>query len=148
MISMIGTIIVMKWLNGFLQINRLSHSIWSVFAAVSVYFILQHYDTIQKNIDCRRKKYVFCFSALFAISETAGKGLVHYANVFAWSISDLLEQFAVWAVLCGIGYCLIQIGIEASKKVQIIEKTEVGNRKQEGILFLWIANVHGWMSTQ
>ena len=99
LISVISTVIVMKWLNGFLQINRLSHSFWSVFAAVSVYFILQHYDKIQKNIDCRRKKYVFCFSALFAVSETAGKGLIHYANVFAWSVSGLLEQFAVWAVL-------------------------------------------------
>lgn len=59
LISVISTVIVMKWLNGFLQINRLSHSIWSVFAAVSVYFILQHYDKIQKNIDCRRKKICF-----------------------------------------------------------------------------------------
>lgn len=147
LISMISTVVVMKWLNGFLQINRLSHSIWSVFAAVSVYFILQHYDKIQKNIDCRRKKYVLCFSALFAVSETAGKGLVHYANVFAWSVSGLLEQFAVWAVLCGIGYCLIQIGIEAGKKVQIIEKWEAGNRKRWGILFSWIAIVIGWMPT-
>ena len=58
-----------------------------------------------------------------------------------------MEQFAVWAVLCGIGYCLIQIGIEAGKKVQIIEKWKAGNRKHGEILFPWIAIVIGWMPT-
>ena len=50
-------------------------------------------------------------------------------------------------MLCGIGYCLIQIGIEAGKKVQIIEKWKAGNRKRGEILFPWIAIVIGWMPT-
>lgn len=91
LISVISTVIVMKWLNGFLQINRLSHSIWSVFAAVSVYFILQHYDKIQKNIDCRRKNMFFAFLHYLQYQKLPGKALyimqmyLHGAYLVYWN---------------------------------------------------------------